>query len=67
MDVSVIIVPKGYNRGRPYTEIKYTWMENGEIIHALTRVPWVVEDTPHNRARELQEFKQRQANVKRGY
>lgn len=40
-------------------ELLYRWTEGGATRHALTRVPWIVSDTAHDRAREIQEFERR--------
>lgn len=58
-DVTVRVRPRSGN-GKPFTEIFYEWVESEQRMFALTRVPWVVSDTPHERARERQEFERRQ-------
>jgi hypothetical protein len=53
-DVSVRIVRRAGD-GKPFTEIFYAW-EGGL---ALSRVPWKMDDTPHQRTYEAQQFRVR--------
>lgn len=57
---TIKICPRGREKGRPFTEILYTWVDgDGCLHHALSRCPWVIEDTPYNRSREAEAFKRR--------
>ncbi|MGJ4942455.1 hypothetical protein [Bradyrhizobium sp. SZCCHNR1045] len=60
-NVEVKIVPRVAANGHPFTELRHTWTEDGLLRNALSRVNYVTEDTPGNRAYHIQMFKQRQA------
>ncbi|MGX9428014.1 MULTISPECIES: hypothetical protein [Bradyrhizobium] len=59
-DVDVKIVNRTRANGNPFAELLHTWVEGGQRRNALSRVPWPVNDTPHNRAFHIEAFKQRQ-------
>lgn len=58
-DVHVRIVPRASAQGHPFSEVLYTWAEDGAERHALTRYRYPVADTPHARANEAQQFVKR--------
>lgn len=59
-DVDVKIVPRDAANGHPFTELLHTWVEGGQRRNALSRVAWLVTDTPHSRAYHVEAFKLRQ-------
>lgn len=60
-DVVVRIVSRRTRDGHPFSEVLYTFTEDGKERHALTRLFYSLSDTPHARAAEAQAFLQRQA------
>lgn len=54
--VEIRIVPRVSAQGHPFTEVFYKFDEHGELRHALTRRNYRIDDTPHARAHERQEF-----------
>lgn len=62
-DVDVKIVPRSFANGHPFTELLHTWVEEGRRRCALSRVPWTINDTPHDRAFQIAAFKTRQAHT----
>ncbi|MDX3966131.1 MAG: hypothetical protein QHD01_05965 [Bradyrhizobium sp.] len=62
-NVDVKIVNRTRANGNPFAELLHTWVEDGQQRNALSRVPWPVDDTPHNRAFQIAAFKTRQARA----
>ncbi|GLR97815.1 hypothetical protein ABIF65_002556 [Bradyrhizobium japonicum] len=61
--VDVKIVNRTRANGDPFAELLHTWVEGGRPRKALSRVPWPVDDTPHNRAFHIAALKTRQARA----
>ncbi|WP_445215927.1 hypothetical protein ACKWRH_26540 [Bradyrhizobium sp. Pa8] len=59
-NVDVKIVNRTRENGNPFTELLHTWVEGGQRRSALSRVPWSITDSPHNRAFQIEAFKTRQ-------
>lgn len=59
-NVDVKIVNRTRANGNPFAELLHTWVEDGQRRNALSRVPWTINDTPHNRAFQIEAFKTRQ-------
>ncbi|MCK1273801.1 hypothetical protein IVB46_00900 [Bradyrhizobium sp. 61] len=59
-NVDVKIVNRTRENGNPFAELLHTWVEGGLHRTALSRVPWTINDTPHNRAFQIEAFKNRQ-------
>jgi hypothetical protein len=59
MDLDVRIEPRRLPNGNPFTEVFYTWTENGQVRHALTRLWYALTDSPHARAAERAAFLRR--------
>jgi hypothetical protein len=59
-DIAVKIVPRRMANGNLFTELFHTWIENGELHHALSRVAYEIPDAPYARAQQIEDFKRRQ-------
>lgn len=55
-EIDVTITPRTSAEGHPFTEILYVYEAAGAVRHALTRRNYHIDDTPHARAHERQEF-----------
>lgn len=65
-DVSARIVPRMTGDGIRFAEILHTWRDGGGVVrHAFSRVRYALDDTPHQRAIEVQNFLKRR--VRHGF
>lgn len=60
-DVSCRIVPRRNKAGHPFCEVLFEFIRDGRQQHALTRYWHSIDDSPHMRAAEVQQFLRRQA------
>jgi len=60
-DVECKIVPRTTADGHPFSEILYTFKEDGVERHVLTRLFHPLTDSAYTRAQEVANFKRRQA------
>lgn len=60
-DVEVKIVPRRSAEGHPFSDLLYSFTENGVRRTASTRRGYVVTDSPYGRAQEVEAFKKRRA------
>lgn len=58
-DLTVAIRRRASFEGHPCTEIFYTYTEDGVQRDACTRLPYALDDSPHARANEAQQFTRR--------
>lgn len=62
-DVAVQIVPRTSQDGHPFSELLHTWTEDDKPRCALSRIWYLIDDTPHARANAIEQFKKRRARV----
>lgn len=58
--VSCKIEPR-FDGKHPFTEILHTWRENGVPRYALSRVNYLIADSMHARAYQIQQFIKRRS------
>ena len=59
-NTTATIVPRYTREGRPFTEVLLRHWDGYEAKHFLTRLWYVVDDSPHARGAQVQAFKMRQ-------
>jgi hypothetical protein len=49
-------------KSHPFSQVLYTFIEDGAVRYACTRVRWALSDTPYGRMNEIESFLRRRRN-----